>query len=161
MTINNFFRHKAKPTPLPLRIEGVGTAPITPSPDDAEFAAKALLDADAGRNKDTLMLRHNEKTTPEKGSPAYYAILSSRIRETRATEARLATRYVAYAEQQLALNHPASVVAVGGALAEIEKGLYDRIDIIEREGGELKRRWQHCLATVTVRMMQKGLYSTT
>lgn len=41
-----------------------------------------------------------------------------------------------------------------GSLAQMEAELYKRIDTIERVGGELKRRWQHCLANVIVRRME-------
>lgn len=42
-----------------------------------------------------------------------------------------------------------------GSLAQMEAELYKRIDTIERVGGELKHRWQHCLANVIVRRMEE------
>ena len=151
------FCRKKIPTPLPFRIEGIGMAPMTPVADASELAAQALLEAGAnspGRNNIMAKLRHGAKTAPEKGSPAYYAALSSRVRDTRATEARLAMRYVAYCEQELAASARHRIQNT--KLTELERGLYDRIGTIEREGGELKRRWQRCLARVTVQLLGIG-----
>lgn len=155
--MENPFCRKAIPTPLPFRIEGIGMAPITPVADASELAAQVLLDAGAnnpGRNGFMAKLRHIRKAAPEKGSPAYYAVLSSRVRDTRAIEARLAMRYVAYCEQELAGS--ARHRTQNTKLTELERGLYDRIDTIEREGGELKHRWQRCLARVTVQLLGVG-----
>ena len=61
-------------------------------------------------------------------------------------------RFLAFCEQELRKPH---LPAYGdGSLGLLEAELYKRLDIVEHEGGELKRRWQHCLATVTVRLMQ-------
>ena len=86
-----------------------------------------------------------------KGSAAYYRSLGDKIRKARTTEAYTAQRYIAYSEQEL---QKASVMADGGALALIEQGLFKHMDTVEREGGELKTRWQHCLAEVTVKGME-------
>lgn len=143
--IKNFFRQK-QPTPQPLRIEGVRIE-LTPQPDDAEVAAEALLKS-LSQKADKDHKPQPTQAPPEQGTPAYYRRLSDRIREDRETETRLALRFVAYCEQEL---H--SPLLPTGRIAGLERELYQRIDIVEREGGELKRRWQHCLADITVRLM--------
>ena len=138
----------------PLAIEGVTPAPVTAEPDDAELAAQAVLELMAhGKRK----AKNEESPDPvsfssedEKGS-AFYRHVADRIREARTEAALRATRFVAFAEQQL--RNPRLPLTGKGSLALLEAELYKRIDIIEREGGKLKRRWQHCLAVVTVRMM--------
>ena len=134
----------------PLRIEGVRTE-LTPTPDDAELAATALLESLGRKGRvqktpNTPKTRNTPKT--QNKDSAYYRRLADRIREGHATEARLATRFVAYCEQELRNPLPPP-----GRLAALERELYQRLDIVEREGGELKRRWQHCLADITVRLM--------
>ena len=82
----------------------------------------------------------------------HYHRLAEKIREAH-FNARLRTlRFVAFCEQQLL--DPHLPLTGKGSLGQLEAELLKRIDTIEREGGELKRRWQHCLATVTVRLMQ-------
>ncbi len=127
---------------MPLCIEAMPAAPLTPEPDDAEAAAAALLDSMATQPKS----RNNGKSTPAKGSTVYYHFLSSRIRDARGQERRAAMRFVAFAEKTLGNN---------SKLAELEQGLFKHQDTVEREGGELLRRWQHCLAEVTVRLMEE------
>ena len=39
-----------------------------------------------------------------------------------------------------------------GSLGLLEAELMKRLDVIERVGGELKKRWQHCVAQVLVRI---------
>ena len=152
--IQNIFRRQERSNPLPLRIEGCVTA-LTPQPDDAELAAEALLEslaAHPNHKNGIKKLRGDGKSAkekePEKGTAAYYRRLSDRICECREIEARLATRYVSYCEMEL--KNPLMPL---GQVASLERELYRRLDIVEREGGDLKRRWQHCLATVTVRLM--------
>lgn len=142
----SFLRKKCKShvAPQPLRIEGC-KPPMTPEPDEAEIAAKALLEQLSGKDVEN---GGNGKQKPEAGSPAYYHRLADRIREGRATEAHLVMRYLAYCEQEL--QNP---LLSPGQVADLKKDLYKRIDVVDREGGELKRRWQHCLADVTVRLM--------
>jgi len=135
---------------MPLRIEGIAPAPLTPEPDDAELAAAALLESMAGGSG-----KPQKADKPQKGTPAYYRQLSVKIREAHAAEARAAQRYISYTEQRL--HTAASSDATGGSLAELERGLFKHQDTVEREGGELLRRWQHCLADITVRMMQSPL----
>ena len=140
------FRGRGQREARPLRIEGVRTV-MTPQPDDAELAAQALLESMSEPKKGK---RSRRAVEPEKGTPEYYRRLSEKIRTSRAAEARRTMRYLAYCEEQLdapAISHHPS------AIEDLERGLYLHQDIAEREGGELLRRWQHCLAEVIVRQM--------
>lgn len=146
-------------TQQPLRIEGVKPAPLTPEPDDAELAAQALLEMLASpeqhRNNDIQEYRNNEKQDGKADRPRdaqYYRALADRIRAARADSRRRTLRFVAWAEEQLAL--PSLPVTGPGSLQLIERELLKRVDIIEQMGDRLKQRWQHALATVTVRLMQ-------
>lgn len=146
--LNKIFRRKTfKPQPKQLRIDGVRTE-LTPQPDDAELAAQALLESRIYGDKDQR--RKARKTSePAQGTPEYYQHLSQKIRDSRAAERRLTMRYLSYCEEQLALPKELYV----GQIGEIEQELYKRQDVAEREGGDLLRRWQHCLAEVIVRQM--------
>lgn len=147
-------RRKAIHEPKPLRIDGTTTS-MTAEPDDAELAAMALLESlspcPIPANAPTRSLspvgrgvkKQTEPQPAEKGTVAYFHSLAERVREGRAAEVKMAMRYVAYCEQELT-NH--------SQLTELERGLYRHLDIIDREGGELKRRWQRCLAEVIVRL---------
>ena len=73
------------------------------------------------------------------------------MREAREATRLRVTRFLAFVEQELKKPHLPTYGA--GSLGLLEAELYKRIDIVEREDGELKRRWQHCLALVTVRLM--------
>ena len=160
---------------LPLRIHGIPPAHMTPEPDDAEIAAQALLEMMSerpapgpsllGRGINAIKRRKKpaeEVTTPlhqqggAGGGSAYYHALAARIHSAHEAERRAAMRYVAYCEQELKKmddgrrkteedNYPLSI---------LNSQLMKHLNTIEREGGELKRRWQHCLATVTVHLMQ-------
>jgi len=163
-------------TPQPLRIEGVKPAPLTPEPDDAELAAQALLESMAerptpnpslrGRGRDTSAAEHSTPRPDRErlrvgdgtsgmgqggGSAAYYHALADRIRSARTAEARLTMRLLASVEEQL--SEPTALYR--GQWGDTERKLYHAIDIAEREGGELHRRWQHCLANVIVRRMEE------
>ena len=161
------FHRKRERDVRPLRIEGVKTS-LTKTPDEQELAAQALLESlgsDKRKVKTASKREQNGARTssaereqarpqgksgqPAKGTPEYYRTLSTKIRESRAAEARLTMRYLAYCEEQLALPKELYV----GQIAEMEVELYKRQTIAEREGGELLRRWQHCLAEVIVRQM--------
>ena len=141
---------KADAAPQSLRIEGVPEAPFTPEPDDAELAAQAVLE---------LMTRggqSNRNTPSNQNNPTaqtadYYRQLADRIREAHAKAARQATRFIYNCE--LELRKPRLPLYGPGSVQLLETELYKRIDVVEREGGELKTRWQHCLAEVTVRLM--------
>ena len=184
-TIKRLFKHKhTTPLPtgegsgvgLPLRIEGVKPAPLTPEPDDAELAAQALLESmcdvrskkEDGRCKmedvrskmedvnhqSSAISHHTSKSHhPSKShhTSEYYHALADRIRTARSAEARLTMRLLASVEEQLA--EPTALYK--GQWGDTEHKLYRAMDIAEREGGELKSRWQHCLANVIVRRMEE------
>ena len=168
-------RRKQHREAQPLRIEGCETH-LTPEPDEAELAAQAVLEMMAERPTPSPSLlergvnrffrskangiHHDDKAaekgdnaTPSQGGAggsAYYHRLADRIRKAHAREARMAKRYLTYAEEQI------SSPLFKGELPEIERGLYHLQDCVEREGGELLRRWQHCLAEVIVRRMNEA-----
>lgn len=60
-------------------------------------------------------------------------------------------RLLASVEEQLA--EPTALYK--GQWGDTERKLYRAMDVAEREGGELHRRWQHCLANVLVRRMEE------
>jgi hypothetical protein len=135
----------------PLHIEGVKPAPLTAEPDDAELAAQALLESMAAPQPPKGGAVAAE--TPPLGGrgAAYYHALADRIRTARSAEARLTMRLLASVEEQLA--EPTALYK--GQWGDTERKLYRAMDIAEREGGELHRRWQHCLANVLVRQMEE------
>jgi hypothetical protein len=141
-----FRRKKQKMQPKQLRVDGIKTE-MTPAPDDAELAAQALLEAHTDKSKKT----HKRKDTkdPARGTPEYYKQLAERIKKAKAADVRRAKRFLTYAEQQL--DSP----LMTGQTGEIERELYKLQDVAEREGGELLKRWQHCLAECIVRQMNK------
>ena len=148
VTMDRFLvRHTVRPVPVPFRIEGVSTA-LTPHPDDAELAAQALLESmmDGGMKKGET--RREKTENPAQGTPAYYRALAVKIRTAREQERRAAMRYVAYVEEQLANGRRPIVDG-----QSLERGLYGHQDAVERGGGELLRRWRHCLAECIVRQM--------
>lgn len=150
---------QARAEAQPLRIEGVETT-FTAEPDDAELAAQALLEMMAdyiSRHNDTSIAKDNS-STDSKGfhDTAYYHALADRIREAREHTRRQAVRFVYSVERELKKTH--IPLNGDGSLELLEAELYKRMDIVEREGGELKRRWQHCLAEVTVRLMESNGY---
>jgi len=166
----SFFRRKphgndpkADAAPQPLRIEGIPEAPFTAEPDDAELAAQAVLEmmerptpipSRGGRGAAGASKPSSDESLPSRGGlkgSAYYHALASRIREAHAKAARQATRFIYNCE--LELQKPRLPLYGSGSVQMLETELYKRIDVVEREGGELKRRWQHCLAEVTVRLM--------
>ena len=152
-------------TTHPLRIEGVEPALVTPEPDDAELAAQALLESmcDArSKMEDVREVAADAHQPIPADAPtrsladvshtsAYYHALAERIQLARDQATRRTMRFVAWCEQELEKRD--LPIEGKGSLAQIETELYKRIDTIERVGGELKRRWQHCLAEVTVRLM--------
>lgn len=121
-----------------LRIDGVKAPAMTPKPDDAELAAQAVLEHMG--EKDRKPEKKAKAKQTKEGTPEFYQQMSGKIREAHATEALQAKRYLAYTEEELK-EHPSRE-----QLAEIERGLYVLQDAAEREGGELKSRWQHCIA---------------
>jgi len=177
--IQKYFRRKAAtPTPqqegqgvepVSLRIEGVKAAPLTPEPDDAELAAQALLESlvSSGKSQDSsgkFQDSSNEAAAnlkpetcqPETRDASYYHALADRIRTARSAEARLVMRLLASVEEQLA--EPTALYK--GQWGDTEHKLYRAMDVAEREGGELHRRWQHCLVNVLVRRMEEEREAT-
>ena len=147
-------------TPQPLRIEGMKPASLTPEPDDAELAAQALLETlaspEQNRNNNIPEYRNNGKQDGRIAHPrdaAYYHALADRIRTARSAEARLVMRLLASVEEQLA--EPTALYR--GQWGDTAHKLYRAMDVAEREGGELHRRWQHCLANVLVRQMDEEM----
>ena len=141
-------------TPQPLRIEGVEPAPLTPEPDDAELAAQALLESmcDVRSKMEDVREVAADAHQPSVRDAAYYHALAERIQLARDQATRRTMRFVAWCEQELEKRD--LPIEGKGSLAQMEAELYKRIDTIERVGGELKRRWQHCLAEVIVRQMK-------
>lgn len=140
MRFFNIFRRKSQKSVRSLRIDGVSTK-MTPRPDDAELAAQALLEhmsAPKDRGKKPAGKQ------PKEGTAAYYKQLRGKISEAHAAEARDAQRYLSYTEEELKENPGLE------QLIEIEQGLYGFMDCAERDGGEIKSRWQHCLAQCTM-----------
>ena len=181
--IKKYFRRKAATQtsqqkgqgvePVPLRIEGVKPAPLTPEPDDAELAAQALLESmcDARSKKEdvrgsaadthqpsSIIHQPSKSHQPSVRDAAYYHALAERIRLARDQATLRTMRFVTWCEQEL--GKPDLPIEGKGSIAQMEAELYKRIDTIEREGGELKRRWQHCLATVIVRRMEEEREAT-
>jgi len=157
MRIFNIFRRKEfKPQPKQLRIDGTKTT-LTPTPDDAELAAQALLESRLSPTPSKKKENRADKDKPLRGTPEYYHQLSKNIKASRAAEKRLTMRYLVYCEEQLALPKELYV----GQIGEMEQELYKRQDIAEREGGELLRRWQRCLAECIVRQMSSSPAETT
>ena len=168
MNIKNLFRRKEKPDPQPLRIQGIPDAPMTPEPDDAELAAAALLElmCDVRREREDTEGKHQPipADAPTRSLSAishqpsevhdakYFKELAEKIR-TAQEAARLRTmRFVAFCEEEL---KKADLPLEGpGSLGLLNAELMKRIDTVDREGGELKTRWQHCVAQVLVRLMK-------
>jgi len=161
----------------PLRIEGVKPAPLTPEPDDAELAAQALLKSlspdpspvergkplprplscrEGGTNGPNIPLQGGTRGAEGQRGASYYHALADRIRTARSAEARLTMRLLASVEEQLA--EPTALYK--GQWGDTERKLYRAMDVAEREGGELHRRWQHCLANVLVRRMEEEREAT-
>lgn len=160
----NIFKRKETAAPAPLRIQGIGVAPMTPEPDDVEVAAQAILEImleKKSKRKWKKLIRKgceedkDEKECKDANGVAYYQHLSKHIREAYRVARQRALRFLCFCEQQLA---DPNVPAYGhGSIALLEAELYKRLDIVEREGGDMKKRWQHCLADVTLRLMNAPL----
>lgn len=147
----NIFKHK-KPSPMPLRIQGVENAPMTPESDDAEIAAQAILEVMLGKSsKKRVKPIRNKNGHREANDVAYYQHLSKHIREAYHVARQRALRFLCFCEQQL--TNPELPIYGHGSVALLETELYKRLDVVEREGGDMKKRWQHCLAEVTLRLM--------
>ena len=147
--IKSIFRRKQKQKPQSLRVSGVGDTPLTQEPDDAEVAAQALLESMAEKGR---VRQEAKEEKPEEGTADYYRLMADKIRQAHDAATLRTLRFVAVCEQEL---QKTDLPKTGpGSLQLLEAELMKRIDTIDREGGELKRRWQHCLAEVTVRLME-------
>lgn len=168
--IQKYFRRKAATQtpqqkghgvePVPLRIEGVKPAPLTPEPDDAELAAQALLESmcDVRSKMEDVRDVAADAHQPSVRDAQYYHALADRIRLARDQATLRTMRFVTWCEHELEKRD--LPIEGKGSLAQMEAELYKRIDTIERVGGELKRRWQHCLANVIVRRMEEERKAT-
>lgn len=124
------------------------------------------------RDNDITKYRNNDKEESAPHDAAYYCELSERIKAAHEQERRSAMRYVSYCEQELggirnvgvtkraaveiteSRNHDISTEEKAAPdFAKLEHGLYQHQDTVEREGGELKQRWQKCLAECIVKQM--------
>ena len=172
MNRNIFFRQnrqKEPETPQTLKIDGVGEAPMTMEADNAELAAQALLEVMLDKQKrrrkksDVSDKSETSEKSGESGKPntlqtsEYYHQLSDRIRKAYASSRQRTLRFLCYCEQQLRNQD----IPLYGAdsLNIMQAELYKRIDVIDREGGDIKARWQHCLAEVTLRQMEASARS--
>lgn len=160
-SLKNIFHKKQKQEPKPLRVEDVAPAPMTPEPDDAELAAMALLEHMQEVSSSKFQVSSKSQAQPpetlnlkpETREASYYKQLAERIRKAHESANLRTQRFLAFCEQELKKH---DLPKEGpGSLGLLEAELYKRLDVIERHGGELKRRWQHCLAMVTVRLMDK------
>ena len=147
----------------PLRIGGTKPVALTPGPDDAELAVQALLEIITRKEalgRRTLATEGTQergarprdaRTRSDERTAEYYRMLADRMRRAHDQATMRAMRFLAWCEQEL----PKHDLPLEGkdSLQQMEVELYKRIDTVERAGGELKRRWQHCLAEVIVRQM--------
>ncbi|MDY5183185.1 MAG: hypothetical protein SPK35_05725 [Prevotella sp.] len=165
-------RQKEPETLQPLKIDGINETPMTMEPDKAELAAQALLevmlDKQKRRRKKADVSEASDKAgksdeSGESGKPntlqtsEYYHQLSDRIRQAYASSRQRTLRFLCYCEQQFRNQD----IPLYGAdsLNLMQAELYKRIDVVDREGGDIKARWQHCLAEVTLRQMEASARS--
>lgn len=142
---------------------------MTMEPDKVELAAQALLevmiDKQKRRRKKADVPNKSETSgkSVESGKPntlqtsEYYHQLSDRIRQAYASSRHRTLRFLCYCEQQLRNKD----IPLYGAdsLNLMQAELLKRIDVVDRVGGEIKARWQHCLAEVTLRQMEASARS--
>ena len=172
MNRNIFFRQnrqKEPETPQTLKIDGVGEAPMTMEADNAELAAQALLEVMLDKQKrrrkksDVSDKSETSEKSGESGKPdtlqtsEYYHQLSDRIRQAYGSSRQRTLRFLCYCEQQLR-NHDIPLFGAG-SLNLLQAELLKRIDVVDRVGGEIKARWQHCLAEVTLRQIEASARS--
>lgn len=111
----------------------------------------------AGSQPETLNLK--PETSGEVRDANYYKKLAERIRSAHEAARQRTVRFLAFCEQELA--KPDLPLTGPGSLGLLEAELYKRLDVVDRHGGSLKTRWQHCLANVLVRQMQAQGDTTT
>lgn len=142
---------------------------MTMEADNAELAAQALLEVMLDKQKrrrkksDVSDKSETSEKSGESGKPntlqtsEYYHQLSDRIRKAYASSRQCTLRFLCYCEQQLRNQD----IPLYGAdsLNIMQAELYKRIDVVDREGGDIKARWQHCLAEVTLRQMEASARS--
>lgn len=142
---------------------------MTMEADNAELAAQALLEVMLDKQKrrrkksDVSDKSETSEKSGESGKPntlqtsEYYHQLSDRIRKAYASSRQRTLRFLCYCEQQLRNQD----IPLYGAdsLNIIQAELYKRIDVVDREGGDIKARWQHCLAEVTLRQIEASARS--
>lgn len=164
-------RRKESETPQPLKIDGVGEAPMTMEPDKVELAAQALLEVMIDKQKRRRKKADvpNKSETSEKSDKSgstkpsflqtseYYHQLSDRIRQAYGSSRQRTLRFLCYCEQQLRNQNIPLFGA--GSLNLMQAELLKRIDVVDRVGGEIKARWQHCLAEVTLRQIEASARS--
>jgi hypothetical protein len=120
---------------------------------DVRSKKEDVRDAAADAHQPSSIIHQPSKShQPSVRDAAYYRRLAERIRLARDQATLRTMRFVTWCEQELEKRD--LPIEGKGSLAQMETELYKRIDTIERVDGELKRRWQHCLATVIVRLMQ-------
>lgn len=145
---------------------------MTMEPDKAELAAQALLevmlDKQKQRRKKANVYEDSDNAgksgeSVEPGKPntlqtsEYYHQLSDRIRQAYASSRQRTLRFLCYCEQQLR-NHDIPLFG-SDSLNLLQTELLKRIDVVDRVGGEIKARWQHCLAEVTLRQIEASARS--
>ena len=145
---------------------------MTMEPDKVELAAQALLegmiDKQKRRRKKADVSEVSDKAgksgeSVESGKPntlqtvTYYHELADRIRQAYASSSQRTLRFLCYCEHQLR-NHDIPLFGAD-SLNLMQAELLKRIDVVDRVGGEIKARWQHCLAEVTLRQMEASARS--
>lgn len=145
---------------------------MTMEPDNAELAAQALLevmlDKQKQRRKKADVYEDSDNAVKsvesvEPGKPntlqtsEYYHQLSDRIRQAYASSRQRTLRFLCYCEQQLR-NQDIPLFGAG-SLNLLQTELLKRIDVVDRVGGDIKARWQHCLAEVTLRQIEASARS--
>lgn len=142
---------------------------MTMEADNAELAAQALLEVMLDKQKrrrkksDVSDKSETSEKSGESGKPntlqtsEYYHQLSDRIRKAYASSRQRTLRFLCYCEQQLRNQD----IPLYGAdsLNIMQAELLKRIDVVDRVGGEIKARWQHCLAEVTLRQIEASVRS--
>ena len=144
---------------------------MTMEPDNAELAAQALLEVmidKQKRRRKKAYISDKSETSEKSGKSGstqpnflqtseYYHQLSDRIRQAYASSRQRTLRFLCYCEQQLR-NHDIPLFGAD-SLNLLQTELLKRIDVVDRVGGEIKARWQHCLAEVTLRQIEASARS--
>lgn len=145
---------------------------MTMEPDKVELAAQALLEVMIDKQKrrrkkaDVYEATGNAGKSGESGESGkpsflqtseYYHQLSDRIRQAYGSSRQRTLRFLCYCEQQLRNQNIPLFGA--GSLNLMQAELLKRIDVVDRVGGEIKARWQHCLAEVTLRQIEASARS--